>query len=239
MPDTTYNLGIGEYTCPNGVRKVQVLVWGGGGGGGGQNLASDGGGGGGGGAFAEDIDDVVPATVYDVQVGDGGLGIAGNTGSPLGGGLQGGSSLWRTTVVVAEGGKGGRQSTGTPPIGGVAGLASASTGRGKFNGGYGARGRNNNTGIGGYGGSSAGIGADGVSTSADTAWVQNFPGGNPILSGAGGNGGGANAAGSPGTAPGGGGGGSGEGLANIGGDGAAGRVVVRYIPPCLHLLGVC
>lgn len=229
MPDTTYTSGSGNWTCPNGVRKVQVLCWGGGGAGGGQNQTSDGGGGGGGGAFAENIDAVTPATTYAYAVGSGGTGVASSQGN------AGGNSTWRTNVIVAEGGKGGSPSTGTPPIGGVAGLAANSTGRGKYNGGYGARGRDHSTGIGGYGGSSAGIGAAGVSTSADTAYVQNFPGGNPTGSGAGGNG----ATGSPGgagTAPGGAGGGSGEGSAAVGGAGAAGQVIVRYIPPNTGML---
>ena len=231
MPDTTYTSGSGNWTCPAGVSKAQVLAWGGGGGGGGMNQNSDGGGGGGGGAFAEALDTVVPATTYAYAVGAAGAANAGAAGG------SGGNSTWRTTIVIAEGGKGGSPSTGTPPIGGVAGLAANSTGRGKYNGGYGARGRDSPNGIGGYGGSSAGIGAAGVSTSADTAWVQNFPGGNPTGSGAGGNGGDA-VAGSAGTAPGGAGGGAGEGTNVLGGAGALGRIIVRYIPPCQSLLGM-
>lgn len=237
MPDTTYDSGSGNWTCPPGVTKVQVLAWGGGAAGGGQNLASDGGGGGGGGAFAEGIDTVEPTGLYAYSVGAAGTAVAGNAGSPLGKGNPGGNSTWRGTVVVAEGGKGGSQSTGTPPAGGVAGLASNSTGRTKYNGGYGAAGRDNATGIGGYGGSSAGIGAAGISTSSTQAYVQNFPGGNPTGSGTGGNGGAANANGSAGTAPGGGGGGSGEGTNMSGGAGAAGRIIVRYIPPLCGMLG--
>lgn len=232
MPDTTYTSGSGNWTCPPGVRKAQVLVWGGGGGGGGQNLASDGGGGGGGGAFAENLDTVVPGSTYGYAVGTAGTGVAGASGT------NGGNSTWRTNVIIAEGGKGGAPSTGTPPIGGVAGLAANSTGRGKFNGGYGARGRNNATGLGGYGGSSAGIGQAGVSTAADTAWVQAFPGGAPSGAGNGGGGGNTSTAGTAGTAPGGGGGGSGEGTNILGGAGSLGKVIVRYIPPCGHLLGM-
>jgi len=235
MPDTTYTSGSGNWTCPNGVRKVQVLAWGAGGAGGGQNLASDGGNGGSGGAFAEGLDDVSPGTTYAYAVGTGGTGVAGNAGSPLGKGNDGGNTTWRTTVVVAEGGDGGTQSTGTPGANAAPGLAANSTGRGKYNGGYGAKGRDNAAGIGGYGGSSAGIGAAGVSTTSTQVYVQNFPGGNPAGSGAGGNGGNA-ANGAAGSAPGGGGGGSGEGTNMVGGGGANGQLIVRYIPPSTGML---
>jgi len=217
----------GSFTVPDGVNSITVECWGGGGAGGGQNLSSDGGGGGGGGAYSRKLNiPVTPGASYNVFVGAGGIGAAGANG-----GNGGDSYFINTSTVLAKGGLGGSPSTGTPPAGGSGGSASAGIGDVKYSGGQGEKGRDHNTGIGGYGGSSAGTGSDGWSGpqlySTNTYPTANTPTG----AGHGGNGGSANSNGSsPASGNGGGGGGSGDGTNRVGGNGANGKVIVSW--PC-------
>ena len=216
--------GTGSWTVPAGVTTVTVEAWGGGGAGGGQNQNSDGGGGGGGGAYAKSTGvAVTPGSSIAVTVGAGGVAVSGGTG-----GTGGDSSFINSSTVMAKGGAGGAPSTGTPPDGGEGGSAVNSVGTVKYAGGNGGRGRDNSAGQGAPGGSSAGTAAAG--TAGPDPWTTTAASAAPAGGGVGGNGG---TQGNNGSAPasgkGGGGGGSGEGNPIIGGNGAAGKVVITYL----------
>ncbi len=218
------------WTAPTGVTSVTAEVWGGGGGGGGENATTDGGGGGGGGAYSKDnTTTVIPGNNYTVTVGAAGTGNAGCTASTAGGD----SWFVNTSTVLAKGGSPGACSTGTPPAGGAGGAAASGVGDTKFSGGQGEKGRNNNAGLGGYGGSSAGTAADGWS-GPQTWSTATYPTANtPTGGGHGGDGGAsANAAGSaPASGNGGGGGGAADGTNISGGSGAVGKVILTYNKP--------
>lgn len=94
------------WTCPAGVTRIFVEVWGGGGGGF-QGGAIDRNGGGGGGAYAAAYVTVVPTTNYAVVVGGGGATNA-----------AGGTSRFDTPLLVAGGGFAG--TAGSPGAGGIA-----------------------------------------------------------------------------------------------------------------------
>ncbi len=222
----------GTWVAPTGITSVTAEVWGAGGGGGRQNLASDGGGGGGGGAYSLQTVTVVPGNSYTVTVGAGGGGGA-TAGSC--GGTGGDSSFVNTTTVLAKGGVGGCNSTGTPPAGGLGGAAASGVGSTKFDGGQGEIGRNNATGQGGYGGSSAGTAVAGYSGPQTWSTVTYPTASTPAGGGHGGDGGASGVAGSaPASGNGGGGGGSGETTTLLGGAGAVGKVILTYnTPPTL------
>lgn len=219
----TFNAS-GTWTAPAGVTSVTVEAWGGGGAGGGQNLGSDGGGGGGGGAYSKIVSlPVTPGNNYTVTVGAGGIGVSGGNG-----GAGGDSYFLNTSTVLAKGGAGGLRSTGTPPAGVAGGAAAAGVGTTKFSGGNGGAGRDSSTGRGGPGGSSAGTAANG--TNGPAVWSTLTAAAAPAGGGIGGNGGDSGSNGfAPGSGRGGGGGGSGEGSPRLGGDGAAGQVVLTYV----------
>lgn len=215
----------GTFTVPAGVTCISIECWGGGGAGGGQNQNTDGGGGGGGGAYSKKLSfTVIPGNSYSVVVGSGGSGVASSKGG------DGGDSYFvNTSIILAKGGIGGSPSTGTPPEGGLGGSASAGIGDIKFSGGQGEIGRNNSSGQGGYGGSSAGTAADGWS-GPQTWSTATYPTANtPTYAGDGGDGGNIGINGSSGVSPGGGGGGSGEGSALLGGNGSSGKVVISWL----------
>ena len=218
------------WTAPAGVTSVTAEVWGGGGGGGGGTATTDGGGGGGGGAYSIKAGIVVvPATGYTVTVGGAGTGSAGCTASTVGG-----DSWFSTTgTILAKGGSPGACSTGTPPAGGLGGVAASGVGDTKFNGGQGEKGRNNNAGLGGYGGSSAGTAANGFSGPQTWSTATYPTASTPTGGGHGGDGGAtANAAGSaPASGNGGGGGGAADGTNISGGNGAVGKVILTYNKP--------
>lgn len=105
----------GTWTCPDGVYEIEVEGWGGGGGGGGgadgdndTNNSSTGGGGGGGACPSKRTLTVVPGTVYDVTVGDGGA--AGSATDPGGDGED--SSF--DTLAAFPGAMGGGSVAGLP-----------------------------------------------------------------------------------------------------------------------------
>ena len=183
-----------------------------------------GGGGGGGGAYASSVVTVVPGTGYTVVVGSGGAHTV--TVTTAGPAASGGNSSFGTTTVVAAGGAGGTDQTPSGNgAGGAGATTAASTGTTKFSGGNGSGA--STTIRGGNGGSSAGTAANGNngSTSATGATIAPSGGGN---GGTGGNP--AGNVGASGVAPGGAGGGgytSGSGL-KIGGNGAAGQVILTY-----------
>ncbi|HEX2921312.1 MAG TPA: DUF2341 domain-containing protein [Bacteroidales bacterium] len=210
----------GSFTVPQGVTTIIVECWGAGGAGGGNPSNADGGGGGGGGAYARSALIVIPGTSYDIAVGAGGIGSNGN-------GTSGGDTWFGTpALVLAKGGSFGSQvSSNLPGAGGSGGLSSESFGDVVFSGGNGGRGRDNSTGRGGPGGSSAGINANG--TSGSDPYLTTTAGAAPEDGGMGGDGGAAGSNGGAGNVPGGGGGGSGDGN-RIGGDGADGFVRITW-----------
>ena len=125
----------GTLTIPSGVMHVFVELWGPGGGGSGSGASACGGwgclpdgegNGGGGGAYVRAVVDVVPGTTYNVVVGSGGAGGAGqplNVSAPPGNGEPGTPTqltLGTTVMAAAAGGGGGQQY-----IGGAGASASA------------------------------------------------------------------------------------------------------------------
>lgn len=210
------------WTAPCGVTSVTVYVWGAGGAGGGANNSNQNGGGGGGGAFSMSTVTVVPGTTYDISIGQGGTGDLNNGGSG-----QASSFGTGATLVSANGGGGGER--GNPGNGGIRGTG----GTGTFVrlGGNGANG--SSTG-GGGGGSSAtvhssyGYGLNGVNATNSTGAAFDPTG---LNGGNGGNGrSGSSNDGFNGSWPGGGGGGARRTSSpnRNGGDGANGRVEIRY-----------
>ena len=102
----------GTFTIPAGVIKIMVVVRGGGGGGGSGNGGLGFGQGGSGGGYGKGIFTVVPATVYAVTVGTGGIGAA--TTTCLTGGAGGATSFGTLISATGGGGGGGCGSTSTP-----------------------------------------------------------------------------------------------------------------------------
>ncbi len=219
----------GTFTPQAGINSVTVEAWGGGGGGGSSaNTSTNGGGGGGGGGYSKSV---LPVSLigYAVTVG------AGGTAAPSGSStaaLPGGPSWFNTSLTIyANGGVQGLNNnlTGGGAGGAITGLA---VGTNKFAGGTGG---NPDVDGGGGGGSSAGTTAIGVNGNPNTV---NGPGGaaaggiNPLGGGNGGDGNNFSAsAGLAGSAPGGGGGGSNDLNTSAGGAGAAGQVIITYVPP--------
>lgn len=81
----------GNWTCPVGVHRVFIQIWGGGGGNNSASVLA-----GGGGEYAEGCYDVVPGTVYAYTIG------AGGAGSGAGGSAGGNSSFG--ALIAANGG---------------------------------------------------------------------------------------------------------------------------------------
>ena len=216
--------GTHSFQVPPGVTQITVEAWGAGGGaatpGGPNNHAS---GGGGGGAYAAATILVTPTFSFDVIVGAGG-----SIENP------GGDSYFDDGSLLLA--KGGEESNGD---GGSGGLASASVGTTKYDGGDGGDRQNQNTAGGGGGGSAfsnanGGDGGDGSSGIGGTAGSGE---------GNGGTGGNTGAPGVNGSLPGGGGGGRGQGNVSSG-SGADGMVRITYTLPiitydlAIHIVGL-
>lgn len=203
----------GTFTVPAGVTSVTAQAWGGGGKGGSRTSGSGAYGGGGGGAYAASS---VPVNAlsgpYTVTVGSGSSTTA-----------AGEDSWFSTTGTVMA--KGGQSVPSNSATGATGGLASASVGTTRFNGGNGANGSTLSLGAGG-GGSSAGTGANGANGIGTTGGNAPAGGGNggagrALLAG--------NGNGSIGIVPGGGGGGAYRTAGSpTGGDGADGRVIISW-----------
>lgn len=230
MPTVTYNAGSSTHT--NKVNNVRVQVYGGGAPGGGATGNPAGGGGGTGGQYAVSrIKNLVPGSTAAVVAG---AAVTGLTTSNL---VAGNDSTWAATVIVAKGGLGGAQATvnSTSGAGGVATTAGG-VGDTVFAGG--------NGGTGSLGASGGGGGESGGPVGTGTAGGVTTGGSGNTLSGDGGDAGttgGTGGVGATGLAPGGGGGGGRAGSATdrASGNGAAGRVIVDWVPPNgLLLLGV-
>lgn len=151
----------GTYTVPAGVTEFTVSCWGAGGGGSDISSSNRRGGGGGGGAFASKTVAVIPNSSYTISIGHGG---AGNH--------AGGNTTFKGNVVVAAGGSPGEDDSKN---GGSGGLADASTGDDKHDGGNGANGdvTNGYSGGGGGGAGSTGDGNDAVGSTAGAAKANN------------------------------------------------------------------
>lgn len=219
MGSVTYNTP-GTYTwiCPPGVTSVTVECWGGGGRGGerttGNNVALAGGGGG---AYSRSVISVTPGASYTINV------AAGSSSTSAGGDSWFGSS----STVMAKGGNSVANNSNTPGIGG---LASASIGTFRYNGGNGATGTGGS--FGGGGGSSAGTNLPGQFTNSTTNQRNGATA--PVGGGSGGNGAASGTTGIAGTAPGGGGGGGFRALNNTTqnpGTGADGQVMIDWTIP--------
>jgi hypothetical protein len=124
--------GLSQWQCPAGITSVMVECYGAGGGGGGSDASGWGAPGGGGGAYVKRILPVVPGTIYNVYVGNGGAGGSGTTPDTRAG--DGEASWFNTTATInASGGCGslGTQSNwqlfGSYP-GGFGGCRGGSTG---------------------------------------------------------------------------------------------------------------
>ena len=221
--------GAGTFVVPTGVTAAQVECWGGGGGAGGTSgglVAANASGGGGGGAYAKSVVAVSGSVPYVVGAGGAG-GAAGNNA-----GIDGTSSTWNGTTVVARFGiHGNGSSSGSSSAGGAGGSIALSTGTVRFAGGNGAAGTAGS--IGGGGGGGAGNANAGGNASAGTAGTGGAAGG-----GNGGAGISNNGTPNPGVILGGGGGGNRStalGTARPGGAGARGQIVVTY--PTITSLG--
>lgn len=242
-----------DWTAPDDVARVQVLMVGGGGGGG----HTAGGGGGGGGVVArEGIDKalpVTPGTTYPIVIGGGGLGGAPGRGS------RGGDTTFNGLVAVGGGGGGGvgeaGSSGGSGGGGGMNGSGGAASQGASASGGLGNSGGSAPTGTGGGNGRGGGGGGAGAAGVAGASGGTGGAGYTSLLSGqcygGGGGGGVGNTIASAGTATcgggaggkggtkggadglvntggGGGGGGSMAGAGASGGTGGSGIVVLRY-----------
>jgi len=207
--------GNGTFPVPAGVTSIQVQAWGGGGSGGGASgaplLLGRGAAGGGGGAYASNTILVTPGTTLNVVV-------ASQTAGTTGAGITGGNSTitgFESSILAAGGSGGDANNAGGSPVGGIGGTIAASAGSIKFAGANGGNGNSWNllglllsSGAGGAGAGSGGAGGTAVS--------------GLLLS---------NAPGNAGSPPGGAGSGainSALGAAQIGGAGAAGRVIISY-----------
>ncbi|MBU3681783.1 MAG: hypothetical protein FGM16_07575, partial [Flavobacterium sp.] len=210
---TTTTAGDYFWLCPTGVTSITVNCYGGGGAGTRAAANNTPAGGGGGGAFSSSIISVVPGTIYSIRVGEGGA-----SANPAGAG--GDSWFGSSSVVMAKGGSANANNTLT---GAAGGLASASVGTTKYNGGNGGTGSGTNAGAGGGGAGPTNNGGNGGS--GTTVGTGNAPGGN---GGAGRTG--TNGSGSAGVTYGGGGGGAlrVSNTTNNGGAGAAGAVIITY-----------
>src|SRR5690606_5163207 len=117
----------GTWTVPAGVTQITVEAWGAGGGGG--DRTSNGyAGGGGGGAYSRSSIPVIPGQTYSLSIGEGGTSE-----------VDGGNTIFGSSIVVAAGGKSGKNNNASGVSGG---LDSESVGDICFSGGNGAAGGN-------------------------------------------------------------------------------------------------
>jgi hypothetical protein len=204
MP-ATFNTS-GSFTVPPGVTCIKVEAWGGGGAGGGvtRTTGTVNGGGGAGGAYASSFLTVAPSNSLTVTVGGQRTATAtstatANTGNP--------SWFGDISTVFAQGGNGGTPANDNTGAGGT-GSSSLSIGNSTVSAGAsGANGTTNTTGsAGGAGANGGGTGATGVTGNSDGN-IGNPPGG--------GGSGGRRSSNGNGT--------------QLGGTGAAGRIIVSWV----------
>jgi hypothetical protein len=211
----TVSYGTTTWQCPDGVTSISVEMWGAGGGGGGTSANSNkAGGGGAGGSYVKNtIITVTPGTIYNLTIGAGGNGVAGNNNLPVPVGGNGGntSATFGDLTITAVGGAGGTSGV-SATASGVEGAA-VSTGNSGYSESfsfYGAAGEAGSgvatVGYGGAGGAAAGSGGAGGARKT------------------------AGGAGNAGAIPGGGGGGAfaNNTTARTGGAGGNGQIKITY-----------
>jgi hypothetical protein len=228
QPPHTFNSN-GSIVVPAGITTMDVQAWGGGGAGGGASgavLDGRAAAGGGGGAYARSNITVAAGATLNASV-------AGTTtnalvsGAAVNGAAGGSSTIFgfETSILALGGSGGGANNAGGTPAGGAGGSAASSVGNvSKLDG---AAGGNGVTGA---------VGLLTVSGAGGTAGGGGGAGGAGVASVALGNG-----PGNAGTAPGGGGSGAMQSLlggAQIGGSGAAGRVIITYTCPTYSITGI-
>lgn len=219
LPDSLVVNSSTTYNVPAGITRIQVQLWGGGGAGRTGATNTNAGGGGGGGAYARGALNVKVGQSYTLTVGAGGT---------TGGGSPGNTTFSNANFTfqanagantdLTTGGAGGAATSSFPSAfisGTTASFAGGTGGNGVTNGG--------NRGGGGGGGSAFrnAIGGSGQNGSGST------PGNGGTGTGAGGNAVAGSGTAQNGLAPGGGGGGSGSG--GGAGNGASGRIIIRYL----------
>ncbi len=203
--------GYTTWTVPSGVTSLDVACWGGGAGGA-DGPSNTGGGGGGGGAFASTTQSVAALDVIRIFV-------AASVAMETTGATSTASTTAPAYIVEAQGGK-----STTDVTAGIEGLASASRGTTKKDGGTGGTGDTGTGDESGGGGGSAGphaAGTDGQNFQASTGGAGGQ--GDGTSGGAGGSAGdgGSGGAGTANSDGGGGGGGADDGTSSVGGAGAA------------------
>jgi hypothetical protein len=236
-PDTTVivsfkTVGSTTWVAPANVTSVEYLVVGGGGGSGG-GFDTGGGGGGGGGMVLTGTLPVIPGTVYNVTVGDGGEGGI-SIRSPVSETNGGDGETSKFSSIDALGGGGGyasRSSNGGSSAGGtsVSGVTTRSTG------GSGGGNAADLNGAGGGGGGNTTNGNNGVSNIGGNGGlgILNSISGNSVTYGSGGRGSNGNAtynsiAGVANTGNGASGGGGGSFVERNGAKGGSGIVILKY-----------
>lgn len=208
----------GVFTVPTGVTSITVEAWGGGGKGGTVNIIGLAAAGGGGGAYSKKVLNVTAGNSYTATVGLGSTTTA-----------AGGDSWFSTSTSVLA--KGGQSVANNSTVGALGGQAASCIGDLTYSGGTGG---NGGALLGGGGGSSAGDASNGNNGATPTAGAA------PSNGGAGGNGAllAVGSGGSNGNFPGGGGGGAFVSLlAQNGGTGANGRIIVTWINPEINVQG--
>ena len=206
------------FTVPLSVTQVTVEAWGGGGHGSSISLTNAEGGGGSGGAYARKLITVLPGSTYTVNVG-----VGSSTNAP------GGDSWFNlNTAILAKGGNSAADNSSTAGIGnnGINCIGDVI-----FSGGGGANGSAGN--FGGGGGSSAGTALIGTTATNATGAIAPTGGGN------GGNGSLVNGDGLNNPTLGGGGGGARRtnGSTKVGGNGANGRIIIKWDEPEINFQG--
>lgn len=225
QPPHTLNAN-GTVVVPAGITTMDVQAWGGGGAGGGASnsaaLTGRGGGGGGGGAFARGNISVTAGATLNVRVAPVTTGTTGNGGN-------GGNSTIDSyeTILFAAGGIGGTaNSAGGTPAGGSGGLSTSSFGSvSTVSGANGGTGNTALLSLGLFSGAGGTAGGTGGGTGGDAR-------GSLLLG---------NGPGYAGNSPGGGGSGGMQlagSAAQVGGDGAAGRVIITYTCPTYSITGI-
>lgn len=211
------------WVAPTGVTWVTVYAWGAGGSGGSAQGSPSAAGGGAGGAFVSSTLTVVPGTGYAIKI------AATTTAADAV--VNGTSTTFATTSVIAWGGAGGSLATGATSTGGQ-GTTANSSGTLIYAGGNGAN--STSSAFSGGGGGAAGRNGTGGNATGGTGGTGNdssFPSG--PYSGNGGNGTSTSAGKSAGFPYGGGGGGGRASTATNrpGGDGAQGYMILEYNLP--------
>jgi hypothetical protein len=221
--------GTFNWTVPAGVSQIMIKAWGGGGAGGGSNnyivCQGAGGAGGGGGAYASSNLSVTPGQILQVVVGAGGTGVSGANGTDGGPSFVGPDTNPAHAFVLAANGTGGTANTvgNHYPPGGAGGRAEDCVGNITIAGGNGTDGDSGGLKCSGAGGDGANGGSGGAKLCGNVSEEMNRDG-------------------YPGNAPGGGGGGGRTsqlcGGAHAGGAGAAGKVVITWVPPVYYTLTI-